>query len=475
MFMEMDVMRRTVRILVAGALLAGAAWGESVSEKVTKAMSAMGVEDYDTFIKHATGLLAMYPMFERRGEMGLQVVKAMMYTGRWDDARAYAEKLLVSDPFNPMVSELRRELALLGEVETLPSELVKSYLEADRRVVQRRLQSAIDRYWEIAEDERLEGTELRRRARYEAARMEYTLLDREFPKDQDIPAEDLISLWRGYLAEAEDAGDEEEIYLGAVRLMRAYTRYAVHRREGESEVPRPDFIRKGLEVAVAYRDRFEDKDKRTNVRYRHALLLKELGFFYIPIDTGKTIEFYAQAVGEIKELIEGYPEWHLKTQALRNASEMEVPMGMFDKVYKDAQQWIKDYPRDIEIAKAIEYLAVYAQNERQVDYAFCADQLIWKNFPHTDLAQKALNRYLPLLAAHNRNDITISLCDILYRPEVDEGPGGPESPNAVEAAPVDPIAATKREEREERNRKIWVVVGLTVAAAVLFLITKRRI
>ncbi|MFH0963418.1 MAG: hypothetical protein V2A58_05335 [Planctomycetota bacterium] len=459
--------------LAAVLLLTRSAAGATVSQKVSEAMSALEVGDYDTFVRHATGLLAIYPTFERRGEIGLQIVKAMMFLKRFEEARRYARRLLESDPYNPMSGEIQRELRLLAEVEKLPEDLVAGYLAADKMTVQHRLQAAIEQYQAVADDERSEGTELGRRARYEATRMDYVLLDREYPKDETIQPDDLVDLWRVYLA---DARDDEEEYLGLIALLHAYSRYAEGRRRGEDVIARPVFIAKAIDLAEENQERFQDPDKRLSLRYQLALLYKKRGFYFILHDVNLTIASYLKALGIIDDLVAQNPRWHLLTQALRHTVEMEVAMGRFEKLYEELPKWIEKYPKDIEIGKAVEYFARFCDSQKQYEYAFCANQLIWKDYPYTELADNALQRYLPLLAAHNRGELEIKLCPILYNAEelVPDEAAPPTPQGASAQAEVEPLKEMAREAHAKLVKRIGILVVLSAVAVVVFLITKRK-
>jgi len=168
-------------IVVTLALAPPPAWAKSPMVKLHEAQTALEVGDYESFVAKATGMLAVFPNFENRSELSRQIVKCMVFLGRYGEARQFAKQAIEKNPYSVMNGELKRELWLLEEIEEIPDDLVQKYLEAEKMVMQQLVQGAIEQYSEVMDDPRSEGTRLGVRAKYEATRMDYLLLDMDFP------------------------------------------------------------------------------------------------------------------------------------------------------------------------------------------------------------------------------------------------------------------------------------------------------
>lgn len=442
--------------------------------KLREAQSALEVGDYATFVAEAMGMLAVFPNFENRSELSLQIIKCMMFLGRYEEARQFAGQAIENNPYSVMNGELKRELWLLEAIEEVPDDLVQTYLEAEKMVMQQLVQHAIEQYSQVVEDPRSRGTRIGVRAKYEAARMDYVLLDKDFPKDRSIVPEDLVDLWQAYLAEATN---KEEEFLGVVNVLRVYSRYSEDRRAKGLRFMRPDFLTMALDMAQEYKGAFEDKDQRLLLEYRIALLHKKLGLYLVLKDATAATQEYRVAVDMITKIIDENPKWFLVTQGIRHMVEMRVGLGQFKQLYEELQEHIKTYPNDNEIAKALEYFSRFTDQQQQFEYAFCTNQLIMKHYPYTKYADDANQRYLPMLAAANRGELKIDLCKITYDDAllaseaemVPPTPGGSKEISAEER-----LAEQRAKDRKALNKR-YLILGLFVAAlVVVFLFTRRK-
>lgn len=466
-----------VALVVVGLALAAGprAWGSKPPMvKLREAQSALEVGDYSTFVAEATGMLAVFPHFESRSELSLQVVKCMMFLGRYEEARQFSKRAIEKNPYSVMNGELKRELWLLDGIEEIPDDLVQMYLEAEKMVMRQLLQRAIEQYSTVVDDPRSEGTRISVRAKYEATRMDYVLLDKDFPKDRAIFPEDLIDLWQGYLAEA---ANKEEEFLGVVNVLRVYSRYSEDRRAKGLRFIRPDFLTMALDMADEYKDAFEDKEQRLLVEYRVALLHKKLGLYLVLKDANAAMRQYGVAADMIQKIIDENPKWFLVTQGIRHAVEMRVGLGQFKSLYNELQEHIKTYPNNNEIAKALEYFARFTDQQQQFDYSICTNQLILRHYPYTKYAADADQRQLPMLAAVDRGDLTVNLCEITYDEALLKANErvGPAPPGGVkEITPEERLAEQRTKERKALNRRYMILGIFVIALVIVFLFTRRK-
>jgi len=465
-----------VALLVMALALAAAppVWGKPPIVKLREAQAALEVGDYETFVAKATGMLAVFPNFENRSELSRQIVKCMMFLGRYEEARQFAGQAIEKNPYSVMNGEIKRELWLLEGIEEVPDDLVQTYLEAEKMVMQQLVQGAIDKYSEVVDDPRSEGTRIGVRAKYEATRMDYVLLEKDFPKDQSILPEDLIDLWQSYLAEATN---KEEEFLGVVNVLGVYSRYSEDRRVKSLYFARPDFLTMALDMAREYEDAFEDKEHKLLLEYRVALLRKKLGLYLVLRDADAATREYSVAIQMIQKIIDENPRWFLVTQGIRHMVEMRAGLGHFKALYEELQEHIKTYPNDNEIAKALEYFSRFTDQQQQFNYCFCANQLIMKHYPYTKYAGDAERRHLPMLAAVDRGDLKIDLCEITYDEPLLETNNrtGPVPPGGSKETSAEERLAEQRVKERKALVKRYAILGLFIAALVIvFLLTRRK-